>query len=240
MALPTITLIAPAPFAQFTCFSGNTYTASSLGVINASSADVPDLIRDGCVYAIVRAAVYTTPGAPAILGATLTVASATLTAGTLTIGAQPDVMRQLQAVVTAQSGSTLTSAGLTLTYIANDGTTQTDVLTFAAGTTSTVTTSKGVARLLTPVTVGTVVGGGTATIQIGTTAYLAVPLEPGFINWSLYKESKITPTNGTLGLSVPADETISTSTISTGMVSPTQAPDGTHGLSFGYTYTMPA
>ena len=239
MALPTIQLLAPAPFAQFSCSSGNSYTASSLGLISASSIDVKDLLNDGCTYAITRANTYTTPGAPAIANATITVSSATLTAGTLTIGAQPDVPRQLAAIVTAQSGSTLTSAGLTLVYTANDGTTQTDALAFGLGTVGTVTTSKGVAHL-TSATVAAVVGGGTATVQIGTTAYLAVPLEPGFVSWSVFKETKITPTNGTYGLSVPADETVSTTTISTGMISPTQAPDGTHWLSFGYTYTMPA
>lgn len=243
MSLPNVTMIAPNPFWTIQCKSGTTYTANSLGVISALSSDVNDLENGGCVYGISRRAQWTTPGAPAALNSTITVASATMTAGTLTIGAQPDVPRQLAAIATPQSGSTMTAGLLTLVYTANDSTTQTDALNFcASGAISgatTLTTSKGVERV-TSATVSGVVGGGTATIQVGTNAYIALPLEPGFTSWGIIKETKMTPTNGTLGLMVPADETISTTMISTGLISPTTAVDGTHQFSFGYTYTMPA
>ena len=53
-------------------------------------------------------------------------------------------------------------------------------------------------------------------------------------------EKKITPTAGTLGLTVPSFNTLSTSLITSGaLYSPQTAPDGTHALSIGYTVTYP-
>lgn len=243
MAVPTLTLAAPFPFWTCQCRSGTTYTANSLGVISALSSDCNDLEAGGCTYAILRHNVYNTPGAPAAANSTITVASATLTAGTLTIGAQPDVIRPLAVIAQTQSGSTLTAGLVTMTYTANDSTTQVDALNLAASGplagTLTLSTSKGVERLTSAIVSG-VVGGGLATIWIGTSATLAVPLEPGFSSWSITKEIKITPTNGTFGLMVPSDETISTLTTSNGLVALTTAPDGTHQMSVGYVYTMPA
>lgn len=242
MSLPNLTFIAPTPFWSIQCKSGNSYTANSLGVISALSSDANDLENGGCTFAISRHALYTTPGAPAALNAAVTVSSVAFSNGTLTIAAQPDVPRQLAIIINNPSTSTITAGLLTLTYLANDGTTQTDLIS-AAGQAGTLTlnTSKGVEHVVTNGAIVTGVAGGTSPgIQIGTNNYLAVPLEPGFSSWAVTKETKITPTNGTLGLSVPADETVSTLTTSNGLISPTQAPDGTHGLSFLYGYTMPA
>ena len=78
-----------------------------------------------------------------------------------------------------------------------------------------------------------------AGIQVGTNATVAVPVDPGFVDFTVLKETKITPTAGTLGLTVPADETIGTVNSTGAMITPTQAPDGTHALSFEYTYVFP-
>ena len=244
-SLPNVTLIAPFPFwtAQIG-FAGNTYTANSLGVVTAPSNDVADLIKAGCVFGQSKRAQYTTPGSPAAANATITVSSTSMTAGatqTLTIGAQPDVMRPLAIVAIPQSGSTLTAGLLTMVYAANDGTTQTDALNLAPNGSQvgnlTLSTSKGVEHLTSAILTG-VAGGGNATIQIGTSATLAVPLEPGFVSWAITKETKITSTSSSLF--IPSDETVSTLTTSNGLVQPTTAPDAAHWLSFGYTYTMPA
>lgn len=50
MAFPTLRLIAPAPFAQFSCLSGTSYTADSEGRITAASNDVRDLLNGGCNF----------------------------------------------------------------------------------------------------------------------------------------------------------------------------------------------
>jgi hypothetical protein len=167
-----------------------------------------------------------------------------LTNGSLAIAAQPDVCRQVAAVIFPGSVG-ITAGTLTVTYTANDGTTQVDALSLVAASQSagaagsTVGTTKGVLRLTSAVVSG-LTGGQSPGIYAGTNNYLGVPVPPRFVDWALTAEKKITPTVGTLGLTVPSDETISTTVIATGaLVSPTQAPDGTHGLSFGYTVTYP-
>lgn len=46
----TISLLAPSPFAQFQCKSGNSYTATSEGLVAAVIGDVNDLENMGCVF----------------------------------------------------------------------------------------------------------------------------------------------------------------------------------------------
>jgi hypothetical protein len=232
----TVQLIAPTPYAQFQCYSGTRYTAGSDGIINANVTDVGDLLRGGCSGAIARHSKYTTPGIPLAASATYIVTSVTLSAGSLTIAHQPDVPRQLQALVTTGTG-TLTAGGLTMTYTANDGTTQVDTFSFVGLTgANTLTTSKGVERLTSAVLAAS--AGGTAPgIEIGINAYLAVPLDPGAVDWVITKEMIISLSTT---LQIPTDEAISTLTISTGLVSPTTVPDATHWLGFFYNYYMPA
>ena len=77
-------------------------------------------------------------------------------------------------------------------------------------------------------------------IQIGTNNYLAVPAPPRFVDFAVTSEKKTTPTAGTLGLSVPSDDTVPTLLITAGaLVTPSTVPDGTHQLSFGYNVTYP-
>ena len=83
-------------------------------------------------------------------------------------------------------------------------------------------------------------GGVTPGIQCGTNNYIAVPVPPRFVDFAVTSEKKITPTNGTLGLTVPADDTVPTTVIAAGgLVTPTTVPDGTHQLSLGYNVTFP-
>lgn len=225
--------------------SGLTYTVASDGTIsNVNYADVGPLLEAGFLFAISRHNQWNVP-TPVAASAAVTVASTSLSAGnTLTIAAQPDVPRQLQAVI--NSGSATLSAGgnLQMVYTANDGTTQTDNLAFggiAATSTQTLTTTKGVEHLTSAeVTVAPSGAAANAGVQIGTNGVLALPVDPGFVDFTVTKETKVTPTNGTLGLSVPADETVGTVTASGALIAPTQAPDGTHSFSFGYSYTFPA
>jgi hypothetical protein len=230
-------MFAPSGIGGLIQAPNGTYTVASDGTITANSADVQYLVSLGFEFAVIDHRFFVFPGAPAIKNATVTVSSVALTSGTLTIAAQPDVPRQL-AVVLDPSG-TISAGTLTMVYTANDGTSQTDVLSLVATGLTTLTTTKGVERL-TSATVAGVSGGSTPGIQVGTNNFLAVPVPPRFVDWALTSEKKITPTAGTLGLSVPADEAIATLVVSSGaLFSPTQVPDGTHGMSVGYTYTYP-
>lgn len=106
--------------------------------------------------------------------------SAAASNGSIAIAAQPDYPRQVQWVFFP--GTSLTSAGtLSLFYNANDGTVlQTDnfSLITAASTNISGQATKGVAHMTSMAITG-LVGGNSPTIQIGTTAALAVPILAG-------------------------------------------------------------
>lgn len=217
-----------------------TYFVASDGSVTVNAADVRYLTDLGFVFSTTEHRVFTFPGAPVASSATVTVTSTSLTAGSLTIAAQPDVCRQLQ--VRTDPGTTAITAGsLVMTYTANDGTTQVDTLSLitAASTTATLTTTKGV-EVLSSAVISGVTGGTTPGIQIGTNNYLGVPVPPRFSNFTVTSEKKITPTAGTLGLTVPSNDTVPTALVTTGaLILPTTAPNGTIGLSFGYNFTFP-
>lgn len=243
----TVRMFAPAT-AGGGVISGNSlnagpYIVGSDGTVTINAADVQYFIGLGYEFAVSDHRVYNTPGAPVTQNIGVTVSSTSLTVGSLTIAAQPDVPRQLAAIV--YPGTTSITAGtLTMVYSANDGTTQTDSLSLvmasqAAGTAGgTLSTTKGVERLTSAVVSG-LTGGTSPGIQIGTNGYLAVPVPPRFVDFSPTFEKKVTPTAGTLGLTVPSDDTVPTLYTSGGLISPTTAPDGTHQLSFGYNFVYP-
>ena len=240
--ITTVQMLAPAPFASFTAYSSNAYVANSVGIASVQAGDVANALASGWVYAVSRKGSMNTPGAPVASSATAIVSSVTLTPGgtTLTIAAQPTSPRQIQALLTTGAG-TMTAGSLVWTYQANDGTVTTDTFSFVGATgTATYASSKGV-EILQSASIGPSSGGTTPGIEVGTNGYIAVPLDPGFVSWTLIKAMRITPTNGTLGLFVPADETSSTTlTLSNGLYTPATAVDGTHQYSAAYTYVMPS
>jgi hypothetical protein len=221
-----------------TANSGNVFVAAD-GTVTVNASDVSDLLKLGFTFVVTAHRVWNTPGAPAAPVVAGIVSSVGFSNGTLTIAAQPDVPRQLAIIVTAYSS--LTAGALALVYNDNQGGITTDTFTFAGQATgpATVTTTKGVEHL-TSATVSAVSGGTSPGVQIGTNGYIALPMDPRAVDFAGTKETKITPTVGSLGLSVPADETVSTLTTTNGLISPTQAVDGTHQFSFGYNYNYPA
>lgn len=226
--------------------SGTTYVPDASGYLSSvDPRDVGLLLEAGFVFAGAAHRRVTIP-APVAAAAAVTVASTSLVAGaSLSIAAQPDVPRQLQIVVNAGSLTLVAGCNLAMNYNANDGTTQTDNLSFgglAAAGTQTLTTTKGVEHLISAVP--TVLSAGAATnagVQIGTNGTLALPVDTGFAStqFKVTKETKVTPTNGTLGLVVPADESIGTVTAAGALIAPTTAPDGTHDFCFDYSYAYP-
>ncbi len=240
----TVKLFAPAGVGGQIQASNGTYFVASDGTVTVNAADAASLVALGFEFAVTDHRTYNTLGAPVALSATVTVASTSLTVGSLTIAAQPDVPRQLQAVIFPGSAA-ITAGTLTLVYTANDGTTQTDALAIVAaslgvGTAGqTLTTTKGVERLAS-VTVAGLTGGVSPGIQIGTNNYIGVPVPPRFVDFAVTSEKKMTPTAGTLGLTVPSDDAVPTLLIAAGaLVTPTTVPDGTHQLSIGYNVTYP-
>ena len=239
----TVKLFAPTGGGGQIQAPNGTYFVASDGTVAVNAADVASLVALGFEFAVTDHRNYVFPGAPVAQSATVTVSSTSLTVGSLTIAAHPDVPRQVQAVVFP--GGAITAGTLTYVYTANDGTTQTDALSLVMASQSTgvagatLATTKGVERM-TSVTVAGLTGGVSPGVQAGTNNYLAVPVPPRFVDFAVTSEKKITPTNGTLGLTVPSDDTVPTLLITAGaLVTPSTVPDGTHGLSFGYNVTYP-
>lgn len=209
----------------FTSQLGTSYTPDVNGAINVSNNDVPSALAAGWGIASTRLSYFsvTTPAAANAVGI---VASAALSNGALTIAAQTDVLRPLQVRVDPGT-SAITGGSVTLSYVANDGSTVVDILPLAAAASTPVTlnTTKG-CLLLNSATVAGLVGGTSPKIQVGTTAALAVPLAQGFSGFSVLREND-DGSNVTIG-SVVA---------SAGTITPTAAPNGTHSYSFGYVST---
>lgn len=240
----TVRMFAPTGIGGLIQAPNGTYVVGSDGVVTVNAADAQFLIGLGFQYAVTQKFTYTTPGAPVAQSATVTTASGALSNGTLAI-TQPDCNRQIQAIVFPGTTS-ITAGTLTYVYTANDGTTQTDVLNLAMASQAagvagaTLATTKGVERM-TSMTVAGLSGGTSPTIEVGTNNFLGVPVPQRFADFAVLSEKKITPTAGTLGLTVPSDETVPTTLITTGaLISPTSAPNGTLWLSFGYNATYPA
>jgi hypothetical protein len=233
----TVKMFAPAGVGGQIQAGNGTYYVGSDGTVTVNAGDVASLAALGFEFAVTDHRNFMFPP-PVAQSTSQSVSSTSLTVGTLTIAAQPDVARQLQAIV--YPGTSFITAGtLTFVYTANDGTTQTDVL-FLTGMASqtagsagaTLATTKGVERL-TSITVAGLTGGTSPGIQVGTNNYLGVPVPPRFVDFAVTSEKKVT-------VLVPADDTVPTLVIASGaLVTPTTVPDGTHWLSFGYNVTYP-
>lgn len=239
----TVRMFAPTGVGgQIQAING-TYFVGADGTVYVNAADVQYMQSLGFQFALSDHRIFTTPGAPVAASTSVTVSSVSLTVGSLTVAAQPDVPRQLQAIV--YPGTVAISAGvLTMTYTANDGTTQVDALSLVMGTQAagtaggTLFTTKGVERLASAIVSG-LTGGVSPGIVVGSNGYIAVPVPARFVDFAPTMEKKMTPTAGTLGLSVPSDDTVPTLYTSGGLISPTTAPDGTHWLSLGYNVVFP-
>lgn len=207
--------------------TGQVYTPNANGQFLADPIDLRFLVINGFVIsgAHTRFVRYTNVAAANV---NLLFSSAALSNGTKAIAAQPDYPRRAQAIIIP--GTLAITAGLlTLSYIANDGSNQVDVLdiTTALSVTKTVQTSKGVVAMTSQI-ITNVAGGASPTIQIGTNNQLAVPVNPGPDSITIIKE-----------LDNSASQTTPTATGSYGFVTPQNAPAATWSYDFGYTFTSP-
>lgn len=201
-------------------------TVASDGTVTVSALDAPSLLAAGATFVNVRTgnAYY---AAPLAASAAKFVASVALTNGLLTIAAQPDVPRQAQVVVTPGAAA-ITAGTLTAVYTAADGTTQTDVFSLitAASTNLTINLSKG-AMFFTSFTVAAVAGGSSPTIEIGSTASLALPVDANAVDVAVVYEAD-----------TDAPKTPGAVTFQS-CYAPSSAPNATLNYSIAYTFTAP-
>ena len=204
------------------------YQAASDGTFLVDSRDVSAMLVLGLSYISNSSRFYTTTAAAAASSGRI-VSSAALSNGAASIANQPDIPRQVVAVI--GTGTTAISAGtVSVTYTGNDGQSTVDVLSAItpASTNRTLTLSKGVGQVAS-VSIAGLVGGTSPFIHMDTTTMLTLPVDPGAVDVAVYKEN-VDGANETVG-------TLSTTVL--GGITPTTAPNGTHTYSFGYTFTAP-
>lgn len=221
----TVTLNASAIGGVIQTQNSGPITVPANGLISVDSRDVPTLLAAGAAYVNSRLSWFTT-GAARAASAGRIVASGSLSNGTLAIANQPDFPRQL--ALRVDPGTVSLSAGnVALSYVANDGSTQVDNLSAIATASAPTTqnTTKGVVTLNSVIVTG-VTGGATPLVQVNDTNSLSVPVDPGFVNFSVFKEydASTATTVGTVG-------TLAASVI------PTGTPNSTLTFTFGSTYS---
>jgi hypothetical protein len=202
-----------------TQFSGNV-TVPVDGIITVDQRDAIDLLRAGAVFyqASTR---YSYVGAPAAGAAGKFVASTAFANGTLTIAAQPDVPR-LASIRVDPGTSAITAGNVAVSYIGNDGQTITDNVSAVTGATTVVSTntSRGVVHINSVVVTG-VAGGTSPQVQMDSLNSLALPVDPGFVDFTALKA---TVDN--------ADSGIASVQSTAACITPSTAPNGTHTFAF--------
>lgn len=174
------------------------------GPITVKGIDAPSYLQAGAKFLQARQVQNDTITPPRAASAARVVASVALANGTHTIANQPDVPRQL--VVVTDPGTSAITAGLdTLTYLANDGTTQTDAISLVtpASTIKSTATSKGVVALTSSI-VTAVAGGASPGIQINDTNSLSMTVPPRFSGFTLNRTYANGTVNGTTAVASSA------------------------------------
>lgn len=206
-----------------------TYQAASDGTFVVDSRDAPTMLALGMNYVQRRAAQYTTPLAPSAATIGAIVASGALSDGSVAVTAQPTTPRPINVEVGTGTAA-ITAGSVAVTYIGNDGQTDTDTLSLVCAASSSVT--QGLSRgavTISSIEVSGVVGGASPWLRLSTTAELSLPVAPDAIDFTVSREydAGATIAVGALGVSL-------------GSITPTTAPNGTVTYSFLYSYTAPA
>ena len=253
--MTTVTMIAPAGFSGTISVnrstppsSGNTYTPDANGLIAADTRDVGFLLGVGFRFyrvAVQRCCIR----APAVADLISVVGAVTPTNVALTIAAQPPQPRKLavRIVIGTTTTTAITAGTLTLVGVDTDGNAITEVISLIKTASATVKTANAYASLTSATVAGYVASGsGTGnTIGIGLAADLGVPTQPGAVNFTLLKATKIVSTFTGSGTAVttaavvPADDVTSTATVdaTARTVSPTTAPGATTTTSTDFEFT---
>lgn len=204
------------------------YQAAADGTFTVDTRDAPSMLALGLTYTRIVSDSYTLPLAPAAAVVGAIVASGALSNGTVSLTANPDVMRPVALVV--GTGTTAITAGtIAITYRGNDGQVGTEVLPLACALSSTTTQelSRGVVSI-SSITVAGLVGGTAPFKHLDTIAAVSVPVDPGAVDVSFTRE-----------YDAGATIAIGAAATALGSIVPTTAPNATVTYSFAYTYTAP-
>lgn len=228
--MPTVRLAANGLGSVLNGLYG-TYVVQSDGTVTVDTRDAASYIADGASYLTNRQGNYNTfPTAPLVAAVGQIVASGSLSNGTISISNQPDVMRQVY--LSWNNGTAPISAGnAAVTYVANDGESHTENVNLAliASGLATHYLSRGVTSI-SPVVVTGLTGGTAPTRRMGTTTYLAVPVDPLAQDVHTVAEAA----DGVFETGGWTD-----STVSIGCVAPLTAPGTTHTFSMFYIFVAP-
>ena len=206
-----------------------TYQADSSGLFTVDTRDISAMLGLGLTYVAVSVESHNLPIAPLAATIGAIVASGALSNGTVTVTANPTVMRPVNIEIGTGTAA-ITAGTVTVTYVANDGLTTTDVISaiVAAGPGSTTQgLSKGVVTI-TSITAAGLVGGTSPWIRASTTASISLPVRPSMTNLAILRE-----------YDAGATVAIGTLAATFGSVTPTTAPNGTVTYSFLYSYLSP-
>jgi hypothetical protein len=206
-----------------------TYSQAADGTYTVDTRDAPSMLQAGMAYLRACTRSYNTVTVPAAATAGGLIASASLASGALSV-VQPDVPRQGNLVV-GNGTAPITAGSVSVGYYGNDGLLGTDTFSCVGLTGAiSITTplSRGVAHIATAF-VSAIVGGTAPYVRCDTTATLALPVDPGAIDFLEIKENVATGnvSTGTL------------STVSLGCLAPTSAPNATLTYGFLYSYKAP-
>ena len=201
------------------------YQAASDGTWTVDSRDAPALIAQGMNYLDASFLTYATPLAPAAAAVAGVVSSGSLSNGTIAVTTQPTVMRPVTFEIGTGTGA-ITAGTASISYVANDGTTHTDVLSLVCPASSAVTQflSAGVVTI-SSITIAGLTGGTSPWVRMSTTAAISLPINPNSVDLTVVRE-------------YDAGATVAVGTLSTvlGSITPTTAPNGTVTYSFAYSY----
>jgi hypothetical protein len=228
MANPTVVMNASAIGGTLMLQSTGVVVVPASGVITVNASDAADLLRRGATYVNANV-IYQKPDvAPRVASAGRIVASTSLANGTLSIANQPDIPRVCLLYVDPGT-SAITAGVVTANYIANDGTTQIDVLSCVtpASTVASTNLTKGMI-LLNSVVVSGVVGGATPLVQVNDTNALSVVVNANFSSFTLLRLDADGTSIGNVSVNSAAAS-----------VTPSTTPNGTHTFSFFVSYNNP-
>lgn len=205
-----------------------TYTAAADGTFTVDTRDAPSMLALGMTYINKVVSMHGLLIAPAAAAVGHIVASGALSNGTVAVSAQPDVGRPV--TVEVGTGTAAISAGTAvISYVGNDGQTDTDTFSLACAASTAVTQflSRG-ALTISSITISGVTGGTSPWFRMSTTAAVSLPVTPGAVDFSVLKE-------------YDAGATIAVGALSPilGSITPTTAPNGTVSYGFVYTYVAP-
>ena len=204
------------------------YQPASDGSYTVDTRDAITLLAGGFSYVKQSSKFYTAPLAPAAATIGAVVASGALSNGTVSLTANPDVMRPVNIEV-GTGTLAITAGSMAVTYVGNDGLSGTDTFSLVCPLSSATTQSTSrCVDTITSIVVSGVVGGVSPWRRLSTTAAIGVPVDSGGIDVTFTREYDA---GATIAIGTPGT--------ALGSITPTTAPNATVTYGFAYTSTSP-